>query len=64
METHKPGVGLGLYIFKGLVEAHGGRIWAESEPGKSTTFHFRLPFHAHDAVRVPLTPASTLFDHS
>ncbi len=38
-----PGLGLGLYITKGLVEAHGGRIWVESEKGESTTFHFTLP---------------------
>ncbi|HEY7236330.1 MAG TPA: ATP-binding protein [Gemmatimonadaceae bacterium] len=37
------GLGLGLYIAKGLVEAHGGRIWAESVPGKTTTFHIVLP---------------------
>ncbi|WP_437712832.1 PAS domain S-box protein [Sorangium sp. So ce448] len=36
------GLGLGLYIVRGLVEAHGGRIWAESAPGK-TTFQFTLP---------------------
>jgi signal transduction histidine kinase len=39
----KEGLGLGLYICKGLVEAHGGRIWAESVPGDTTTFHVRLP---------------------
>ena len=38
-----PGLGLGLYIAKGLVEAHGGRVWVESEVGKSTTFRFTLP---------------------
>jgi len=38
-----PGLGLGLYISKGLVEAHGGRIWAESERGKTTSFRFTLP---------------------
>jgi signal transduction histidine kinase len=38
-----PGLGLGLYITKEIVEAHGGRIWAESEPGKRTTFHVVLP---------------------
>jgi PAS domain S-box-containing protein len=38
-----PGLGLGLYIAKGLVDAHAGRLWGESVPGKTTTFHFTLP---------------------
>jgi PAS domain S-box-containing protein len=37
------GIGLGLYIAKGLVEAHNGKIWAESAPGRKTTFTFSLP---------------------
>jgi len=39
------GSGLGLYIAKGLIEAHGGRIWAESIPDETTTFHFTIPIN-------------------
>jgi signal transduction histidine kinase len=39
------GLGLGLYIARGLVEAHGGHMWAESVPGDTTTFNFSLPCH-------------------
>ncbi len=38
-----PGLGLGLYITRGLVEAHGGRIWVESEEGRYAAFRFTLP---------------------
>jgi len=37
------GAGLGLAIAKGLVEAHGGRIWAQNVPGRGARFSFVLP---------------------
>jgi signal transduction histidine kinase len=41
--THGEGLGLGLYITKGLVEASGGRIWVESAPGHGARFRVWLP---------------------
>jgi len=37
------GLGLGLYIVRGIVEAHGGRVWAVSTPGVGSTFTVELP---------------------
>lgn len=42
-DTAVPGMGLGMAIAKGIIEAHGGSIQVESEPGKGTTFTFTLP---------------------
>jgi signal transduction histidine kinase len=41
------GLGLGLYISKCIVEAHGGRIWADSRLGEGSVFHVTIPAAAH-----------------
>jgi signal transduction histidine kinase len=40
---NRDGIGLGLSIVKGIVEAHGGKVWADSRIGAGTTVHFTLP---------------------
>jgi len=40
------GTGLGLYICKQIIEAHRGKIWAESDPGQGTTFFIELPINS------------------
>jgi PAS domain S-box-containing protein len=44
--SHVKGLGVGLYIARELVVAHQGRIWVESTPGETTTFHVNLPSRA------------------
>ncbi|MDQ3941031.1 MAG: GAF domain-containing protein [Actinomycetota bacterium] len=39
----KKGTGLGLFITKGIIDAHGGHLWIDSELGKGTTFNFTIP---------------------
>lgn len=49
-ETKPNGTGLGLWISRGLVEAHGGRLDVRSTPGKGSTFSFTLPLFAFEEL--------------
>lgn len=46
LERGSKGTGLGLYISKAIIEMHHGRIWANSEVGRGSTFSFALPIHS------------------
>ena len=51
------GVGLGLTISRGIVTAHGGRIWAENRADGGAVFHFTLPLTGPQPATVPTEPA-------
>jgi signal transduction histidine kinase len=48
------GAGLGLYISKALVEAHGGRLWAKSTPGEGSIFACDLPYSMPKPITLPM----------
>ncbi len=48
-KNDRRGLGLGLYISRCIVEAHGGNIWAESSPGQGTRMYFTLPVSAKNS---------------
>ena len=49
--TRPTGSGLGLAVSKGLVEAHGGRIWAENRDGGGAIFRFTLPLQSDKGMK-------------
>lgn len=56
---HVDGLGLGLYIAEGIVNAHGGRMWVDSEVGRYASFRFTVPRARAQAIQEPALPAAT-----
>jgi two-component system sensor kinase FixL len=50
--TKGEGLGMGLSICRSIIEAHGGRLWAQNNPDRGATFHFTVPLERRDEVEV------------
>ncbi len=57
-DTASGGIGLGLTICRGIITAHGGRIWAGNRPGGGAVFHFTLPLSGPPPPAVPSEPST------
>jgi signal transduction histidine kinase len=55
VDLHIQGVGLGLMVVKSIVDAHGGQVSVESEPGRGTTFRMSLPLNSETRRLQPLS---------
>jgi signal transduction histidine kinase len=62
MTRSSKGTGLGMTIAREIVEAHGGRIWLESAPGRGTRFHFSIPVSS--ATSAEMTSFEESFRHN
>jgi signal transduction histidine kinase len=51
LEFNSAGLGLGLTLARGIVEAHGGVIEAESTPDRGSTFAIRVPYHGVETLQ-------------